>query len=123
MARLTQAPLGVVSALGLLCACVGVCELSCPGGERPGSITDLRLRPVAALAQGHQPCARGAVSRGRGLCACVLGDAGLLSMPHGVHILIPVLQGVQGGLFLPPLFTSLLEGVGVNKVNRWTNFK
>ena len=105
------------------CLCVGVCELSRPGGERPGSITDLRLRPVAALAQGHQPCARGGVGQGRGPCACVLGDAGLLSTPHGVHILISVLQGVQGGPFLLPLLTSLLEGVGVNKVNRCTNFK
>lgn len=106
--------------------CVPVCwcvRALSPSGERPGSITDLRAHPVAALAQGHQPCARGAVGQGRGPCACVLGHAGLLSTPHGVHILIPVLQDVQGGPFLPPLLTSLLEGVGVNKVNRCTNFK
>lgn len=54
---------------------------------------------------------------------CALGDAGLLFMPHGVSILIPILQDVQGGPFLLPLLTSLLEGVGVKKVNGCTDFK
>lgn len=73
-----------------------------PRWERPGSITDLRLRPCgrAGPEPPALPSTHGAIGRAAKVSVrvCALGDAGLLFMPHGVSILIPILQDVQEAL-------------------------